>query len=162
MAKTYRALGVTAIVMLVGLLAQAMLLNVEAQARASLQLVPGLATGPAGGIYAWLLAVMWPLTVRTFTPIISTFAAVAAAQSRQWAWFAVMLITGLVGVWGAAVLFAFPRLTILSASPTVNFVIVNLVIEVIPPAIPALAALVFAWLSLRAGSSAQRGTAQPA
>ena len=161
MAKMYRALGVTAIVMLLGLIGQAILLSVEANGRAGFQVAPGLAAGPTGGVYFWLLTVIWPLTVSAFAPIIATFAVVIAWQTRQWAWLAIMLVAGLVGVWGSALLATFPLLPALGVPSPSNYVMINLAIEVIPPALTALAALVFAALGLRAEPPAQRGAAQP-
>jgi len=66
-----------------------------------------------------------------------------------------LLVTGLLGAFGSVLLYYFaPPLGIVGASPTTNAFITGVVTEVIPPAIPTLAALVFAGLGLRANQRA--------
>lgn len=163
MAKTYRALGIVAIVTLLILIAQVIII-----ANSHIQGLPA----PASSIdlnsapLSFYITAIWPLVARQFAPIIATFSIVVAAQSRQWGWLAAFIVTGIIGVFGPTMFFFFPVTfgvaAEVGASPNGLFIIEQLATEVIPAAIPVLAALVFAALSLRAGSSAQRGTAQAA
>jgi hypothetical protein len=161
MAKTYRALGIVAIVTLLVLIAQIIII-----ANSHIQGLPA----PASAIdlnsapLSFYITAIWPLVARQFAPIIATFSIVVAGQSRQWGWLAAFIVTGIIGVFGPAMFFFFPATVGVAAevgaSPNGFFIVQQLVTEVIPPAIPALAALVFAWLSLRAGPSARRAAPQ--
>lgn len=153
MAKTYRALGIVAIVTLLVLIVQVFII---ANTRISGLPEPPPAFPVDSGPIWFYTTYIWPVTARLYAPIIATFSIVAAGQTRRWGWLAVFIVTGLIGVFGATMFFYFAvTLGMAGASPNTMFILTQLASEVIPPAIPALAALVFAGLNLRIRPSTQ-------
>lgn len=151
MAKTYRALGVVAMVILLGLIVETIIIvNTPSQVTPDT-----FALAPAGSAAYVLLSGAWLVTLKVVAAIISTFAVIVAGQSRQWVWLAILLVVGLIGVYGTLPLFFVSPPAIVGASITTNAIINNLTYLIIPPAIPTLVALVFAALHLRADSSIQ-------
>jgi len=80
MSKTYRALGVVAIVILLILIAQAIII-----ANSRIQGLPGPPPAfPFDSAAIWNYSIyIWPLISIRFAPIICTFAVVVAGQTRQ-------------------------------------------------------------------------------
>ncbi len=160
MVKTYRALGVVAIVTLLCVVLEAILDHEPGRT---------LAISEFGWFNVYELS-FWSLTFRMLAPMIGTFSVLVAWQSRQWAWLVIFILTGIIGVFGVTLLGFLPlpvgfplpvsgaiQLPVNGASqpPDLYLLVITVATNVVPLAIPALAALVFAWLNLRNRSPAQ-------
>ena len=135
MSKTYRALAIVAVVAL-----------------AVVALVLASARYVTGGWFSyaplmrpqenyWLVGYL-PLLLAAISgvcaPIVSTFSVVVAAQSRRWVWLIILVVIGLIGVYGETVgLILIPRYL-----PIAVFRPLSLD-QLIPQGLPAIAALIF-------------------
>lgn len=139
MVKTYRALGVVALVSLLGLALYA----------AYLHWLPTSYPNPGSGLLD--LLAYWRFTVPLFAPIVSTFAVIVAAQSRDRPWLLVMLIVGFVGWYGELILPPLLNAVGLGAAmPSSYALLIYTYGQTAFWALPALVALVFVWRKLRA------------
>ncbi len=155
MSKTYRALGITAIAMLIALALNAVFLYWW-------DLRDFNATPAPGQSLAYLI-ILWSQTVLLIAPIISTFSLIVAAQSHDRAWIIIFLVTGIIGTYGVALDVLLPQVSgnlLLYAfrdlAPPGSHIAMDITQQVIFRAVPAVAALIYVALKLRA-DAATRG-----
>jgi hypothetical protein len=149
MTTWYRALRVVAIVTLLGAALNALYLH-------------WWASNPANSSPAQLLLIFWPLIDRMFLPILGVLSVIVAAQARAWAWLITFVVTGLIGWQGLPLLLLFlERSSFMQTNLAHASLLVALYVygQPILEAIPALLALVFVWLKMRANAATQGGAA---
>ena len=159
MVKTYRALGVAAMVALICLALDAVyLISMASQ--------PPL-SGSITDVPSPALFVLWSYTILLFAPILSAFSVVVAGQSRAWKWLIAFVVTGIVAMYGFYIPFFVPQvfdfflhidLALHHNMPPAGTLAEDMFSHVILQAIPAVAALLFVGLKLRAPMAAQAST----
>lgn len=158
MSKTYRALGIAAITVLLTLTFYAVYVSWWDLRSFNTNSAPDRTLG--------YLATFLALTVLLIAPIISTFSVIVAAQSRDRAWIIIFIVAGIIGSYGATINFFLPHgiedvvtwlfLLIVppqdSGPPSLS-IAMDITRQVIFKLVPAVAAVIYVVLQRRAGAT---------
>ena len=149
MSKTYRALAIVAVVAPLVSIGSLLL----ASYITSLNISGVISPSPAGGerwIPAVELPVWWaPALSSLAAPVIATFAAVVAAESRRWGWLIAFIVLGIFGMVGlTSFVNPVPFLTapFSTVNPQLAFGLKSLIVGYSPMILLAIVALIFALL----------------